>query len=102
MALDASSVHSEGERPALTVLEGRRGIPTTVTLRATQLADLRDELAALTAETVALAEACLPIAHRMTFVAQAIGPSTMQEALRLVALLERFKRQHDNEGGSAA
>lgn len=78
-------------------MPGRRGVAATVTLRATQLADLRDELTALEAEAQDLVEACLPIANRMTFVAQAIGPATMQDAMRLVALLERFRRQHEPE-----
>jgi hypothetical protein len=45
--------------PILAATRGRRGVPTTVTLRATALADLRDELEAERAEGVALAETAL-------------------------------------------
>lgn len=41
--------------PNLTVIEGTRGVPDMVTLRATELADLIDELTAAGQEMVAMA-----------------------------------------------
>lgn len=45
----------DGLRPSLTVIEGRRGRPDMVTLRATDLADLIDELTAAGQDMVAMA-----------------------------------------------
>lgn len=78
----------------LKVLEGRRGVAATVTIRRTQLADLQDELTAVRAEADALIEACLPLAHRLYFAAQVVGPEMSQTAVALIARLERHGRQN--------
>lgn len=78
----------------LQVLEGRRGVAATVTIRRTELADLQDELTAVRAEADALIVACLPLAHRLYFAAQVIGPEMSQTAIALIARLERHGRQN--------
>jgi len=50
--------------PELQVIAGRRGVATTVTIRQTQLDDLRDELAALVAEGRELADRIVAVSRR--------------------------------------
>lgn len=59
-----------------------------------QLRDAIDELTAARAEADALIEACLPLAHRLYFAAQVIGPTMSQTAIALIARLERHGRQN--------
>lgn len=73
---------------SLRVLDGRAPDRRTV------VADLTDEVTALHAEAVELTAACLPLAHRLFFAAQVIGPEMAQTAMQLIARLERHDRQH--------
>lgn len=78
----------------------RRGRPSAADLaaradrHAERAADLQDELTAARAEADALVVACLPLAHRLYFAAQVIGPEMSQTAIALIARLERHGRQN--------
>lgn len=61
--------------------------------RRTVVADLEAELVALRAEAVILTRICLPLAHRLLFAAQMVGPEMSQTAMTLIARLERHHRQ---------
>lgn len=78
----------------LRVIQGRRGVPTEVTVRQTTLDDLVDELTALEAEAQDLAARALPLARQMRMMANALGPTSCLIAQDLVDLLERHERRH--------
>lgn len=80
MAIDTAPVRSGRQRPALTVLRGRRGVPTMVTVRQSVLDDLRDELTAAGQEMEALG-------HRIEMAVMSDRPDlAMHVAGRLIAL----------------
>lgn len=81
--------------PVLRVIEGRRGVPDVVTLRATELADLIDELTSAGAEMVAMSIR-LEIAirnDRMDLVPEI--------AARLRRIGETYRDCVDPQGGAA-
>lgn len=78
----------------LRVVQGRRGVPTTVVVRQTELDDLLDELMALTTEAIELADKALPLAHQLSLMAQALGPRSAAVAHELIDLLERVQHRH--------
>lgn len=71
--------------PSLTVIEGSRGRPDLVTLRATELADLVDELTALTDERAGLATEIEALGRRIVF---AIGADRPDVALHVAGRLD--------------
>jgi hypothetical protein len=81
-------------RQGLRTIQGSRGVPSTVVVRQTELDDLLDEVSALQAEAIALAEQALPLARQLRLMANAVGPSSIDVAEQLIALLERQHRRH--------
>lgn len=81
----------------LRVIAGSRGVPAQVTVRQTTLDDLLDELTALEAEAIELAELALPAARQLLLMASALGPASGRIAQGLVDLLERHERRHRPE-----
>lgn len=80
---------------ALRVIQGRRGVATEVVVRQTTLDDLINEITALEAEAIGLAQRALPLARQLRLIANLAGPSSMAVADELVRLLERLERQHE-------
>lgn len=62
--------------------------------RRTELADAVLENLARQREAEDLIEACLPLAHRLEFAAQLIGPQMHHTAIELIARLTRYGRQN--------
>jgi hypothetical protein len=79
---------------SLRVIQGSRGVPTTVVVRQSTLDDLSDEVTALEAEAIDVAEAALPLARQLELMARALGPTAGAIGRDLVALLERQMRRH--------
>jgi hypothetical protein len=79
----------------LRVIQGSRGVPTTVLVRQSALDDLVDEVTALQAEASELALLALPLARQLALVAAALGPQAGSIGRDLVELLERQARRHD-------
>lgn len=78
-------------------LSGRRGVPATVSLRATQLADLQDELHAERCEGTALATLCLESANRIHVAAAADrGDIVLDQAGRIGVAAGRFLAQRES------
>lgn len=80
--------------PRPRVIAGSRGVPITVLVRQTQLDDLLDELTALQAEAIEVAELALPLARQLRLMANAVGPTSIAVANELIAVLERQLRRH--------
>lgn len=78
----------------LRVVQGRRGVATTIVVRQTTLDDLLDEVTALGAEAIELAERALPLARQLRIMATALGPTSGLIAQDLIDLLERHERRH--------
>lgn len=78
----------------LRTIQGSRGVPTTVVVRQTEIDDLLDEVTALEAEAVDIAEAALPLARQLELMARALGPTAGAIGRDLVAVLERQLRRH--------
>lgn len=81
------------ETPTARLGEGR-GRPALLTIRATQLADLRDELAARKAEAVSLVTGLLPLVAFVTNAAREVGPREYQAAVSIAVRLRRYRSQN--------
>lgn len=78
----------------LRVIQGSRGVPTTIVVRQSTLDDLVDEVTALQAEAIDVVEAALPLARQLELMARALGPTSGAIGRDLVQLLERQVRRH--------
>lgn len=95
MAPKAASPYARRPEPFLT-RSGARGVPATVTIRATALADLQDELQAERAESRDFAERVRVGATRLTAAASAGSRMVVvNEAGKLGWLADRRLRQLD-------
>lgn len=78
----------------LRVIPGSRGVPVEVVVRQTELDDLLDEVTALDAEAIDLAERALPLAQQLRLMASVMGPRSVAVADELLGLLDRHQRRH--------
>lgn len=68
----------------------------------TEASDLRMELGVRKAEAIRLVVDSQPYLARLELVAHEVGPVAMQHVLGLRMRLDRFARQWDDDGGTAA
>jgi hypothetical protein len=82
--------------PTLPIVGGSRGKPDLLTIRATRLADLCDELTARKSEAVALVTGLLPLVAFVTSAAREVSPAHLQAALMIAVRLRRYQSQNED------
>ena len=83
-----------GVSPALTVIEGRRGKPEMLVVRATEIADLVDEIGSLRREGIDFATEVRAHACRVHLAAVSDRPDlALHEAAAIVSAADRHLRQ---------
>jgi uncharacterized membrane protein len=96
-ATPAPSAAARPGAPALRVIHGSRGVPTLVTLRQTEVRDLRDEITALVAEGRELADGLLALARQ----AQSLRARGWSDA-NVLDEIERLALRHGARMAAAA